>query len=67
MFSAKNIILSSGSACESESRDPSRILTALKYSRSDAFSGLRLSFGAENTLDEAEIFLQELKAVIADY
>ena len=67
MFSARNIILSSGSACESESRDPSRILTALKYSRSDAFSGLRLSFGAENTLDEAEIFLRELKAVIADY
>ena len=67
MFSARNIMLSSGSACESESRDPSRILTALKYSRSDAFSGLRLSFGAENTLEEAQIFLHELKAVLADY
>ena len=67
MFSAQDIMLSSGSACESESRDPSRILSALKYSRNDAFSGLRLSFAPSNTLDEAQIFLQKLKTVLAGY
>ena len=67
MFSARNIMLSSGSACESESREPSRILSALKYSRNDAFSGLRLSFAVENTLSEAKTFLQELKNIIETY
>lgn len=67
MFSAQDIMLSSGSACESESREPSRILSALKYSRNDAFSGLRLSFAVENTLSEAKTFLQELKNIIETY
>lgn len=67
MFSKRNIMLSSGSACESESRDPSRVLSALKYSRSDAFSGLRISFAADNTISEAEQFLSTLAEITCDY
>jgi len=67
MFAAENILLSSGSACESESAEPSYMLTALGCSRSDAYSGLRLSFGKENTLAEAEVFCEKLFQILTDY
>ena len=67
MFSAEDIMLSSGSACRSESDEPSAILQALKYSKSDAYSGIRVSLSGENTLDEAEIFVQKLQKILQDY
>ena len=67
MFSQKNILLASGSACAAETDEPSRILTALKYSRSDSYSGLRLSFAPGNTIAQAEIFLQTLQELLQDY
>ena len=67
MFSAKNIMLSSGSACQSESDEPSAVLTALGYSKSDSYSGLRISISGENTLQEAEIFVETLKDILQNY
>lgn len=67
MFSAENIMLASGSACESESGEPSRFLRALGYSKNDAYSGLRLSFAPENTLEEAAVFLQTLTKILKNY
>lgn len=67
MFSQSDIMLSSGSACQSESDEPSAVLQALNYSKKDAFSGIRLSFAGTNTLSEAEIFLQTLDKILKDY
>ena len=67
MFAAADIMLSSGSACESESGEPSAVLTALGYNRKLAYSGLRLSFSGNNSCKEAEIFLQTLKNILQDY
>ncbi len=67
IFSDHDIMLSSGSACAAETPDPSAILQALNYSREDAYSGLRLSLSPENTLEEAEIFIKTLKAVLQNY
>jgi len=67
MFSAADIMLSSGSACQSESDEPSAVLQALNYSKSDSYSGIRLSFSGKNTLEEAEIFVQKLEKILKDY
>ena len=67
MFSAENIMLSSGSACQSESDRPSAVLQTLNYSKSDAYSGIRLSFSGRNTIEEAEIFLQKLSEILKNY
>lgn len=67
MFSAENIMLSAGSACQSETDEPSLILQALNFSKTDAFSGLRLSFSAENTLEEAGQFLLTMDKILRNY
>ncbi len=67
MFSQEGIMLSAGSACQAETSEPSRILRAMKYSKNDAFSGLRLSFSDANTLAEAEIFLEKLDLLLKNY
>ena len=67
MFAAENIMLSAGSACESETPEPSRILTSIGCSRDDAYSGLRLSFAAENTLQEAAVFCTVLDKILKNY
>ena len=67
MFSAENIMVSAGSACEAESGKPSAILTTLGYSQADAYSGLRVSFSGANTLTDAKIFLQVLKKLLQNY
>lgn len=67
MFSAEDIMLSSGSACQSESDEPSAVLQALSYSKSAAYSGIRVSLSGENTMKEAEIFVQKLQKILQDY
>lgn len=67
LFSAENIMVAAGSACEAETREPSAILTRLGYSKDAAFSGLRLSFSAENTIAEAEKFLRTMEKILKNY
>ena len=67
MFSAENIMLSSGSACQSESDEPSAVLQALKYSKSDSYSGIRISLSGQNTLLEAGTFMQKLQEILKNY
>jgi cysteine desulfurase len=57
---------SAGSACAAESTEPSRILQAMGHA-ADAYSGLRLSFGADNTMDEAGTFVKIFQKAIREY
>ncbi len=50
----KGVCVSTGSACDSVKKEPSRILLAMGYTREEASSAIRVSYGAENTLEEAE-------------
>ena len=50
----KNICVSTGSACNSSSNEPSHVLRAIGLSEDEANSTLRLSFDYENTIDEAD-------------
>ena len=67
MLSERNIMVAAGSACRSESGEPSALLRALGLSRELAYSGLRLSFGPDNTMAEAERFLAVFPEVLRDY
>ncbi|MEG1448567.1 MAG: cysteine desulfurase family protein [Oscillospiraceae bacterium] len=56
---SKGIYVSSGSACSKGGASP--VLSAMKISKDQADSAIRLSFGKYNTIDEAKIFIEALK------
>ncbi|MCP3966823.1 MAG: aminotransferase class V-fold PLP-dependent enzyme [Lentisphaerae bacterium] len=67
MLSEKGVYFSAGSACQAETNRPSEALTALGYNRNDAFSGIRLSFSPESTLQEAKRFIEIFLKALKDY
>ena len=67
MLSEAEIFIASGSACQAETDEPSPALLAMGYSRADAYSGIRLSFGPSNTLQEAEEFCRIFARMVQDY
>ena len=60
------ICASSGSACTSGSLDPSHVLLAIGLSHEVAHGSLRLSFGVQNTMEEAEYICSKLQEVVAE-
>lgn len=54
----EDIFVSSGSACSKGAKSP--VLTAMDLSNERIDSALRLSFGKDNTIDEAETFVKIL-------
>lgn len=63
-LSAKNIYVSSGSACSKGS--PSHVLAAMGLDRSRIDSSLRLSFSRFNTKEEIEIFAKALESCFTE-
>ena len=61
------ISVAPGSACESETPDGSRALTAMGYSRKDSFCGLRISFWKENTPEEIQYFSEKFADIVKNY
>ncbi len=66
MLGEMGVACSAGSACAAETTEPSRILCAMGHKK-DAFSGLRLSFGPENTLSEAGEFIHIFQQAVREY
>lgn len=64
-LSSKGIYVSSGSACSSHSNKVSRALTAFGLKKDDADSTLRVSIGAQNTVEEADEFTDAIKEGIS--
>lgn len=62
MLDAKNICISSGSACRSQESEPSRVLLAMGIEPEDARNSVRISFSRMNTEEEIE----EAAKVMAD-
>lgn len=54
MLDIKNICASSGSACNSSCLEPSHVLSAIKVPENIINNSLRITFGEENTLEEAK-------------
>jgi cysteine desulfurase len=58
------IAVSAGSACSSESREVSRVLTALGLDSTTARSTIRFSLGRENSLEEINTVIEALPLII---
>lgn len=61
---AKNIYISTRSACSSKETKASRILTAMHLPDDVASSGVRISLSHETTQEQLETFLNELATVV---
>ncbi|MGB2819990.1 MAG: IscS subfamily cysteine desulfurase [Phycisphaerae bacterium] len=60
MMKLKNLAVSSGSACTSESRDPSHVLTALAVPENLVNSSLRFSLGRGTTQEEIDYAVEHV-------
>lgn len=64
MLDLCGISASSGSACTSGSLDPSHVLLAIGLPHATAHGSLRITFGAENTMEEADYLVDKLKEIV---
>ena len=67
MLSEAGIMVAAGSACSSETREPSAALRALGFRGRDAWSGLRVSLGPESTVDDGKKFVEALRNVLKNW
>lgn len=64
LLDQKGISASSGSACTSGSLDPSHVLLAIGRIHDVAHGSLRLSLGADATMEEADYIIKSTKEVV---
>ncbi len=67
MLSKMNIMAAAGSACEAENNTPSRTLTVMGYKKTDAFSGMRISFWRNTTRENIDEFITALQQILINY
>ena len=60
----RGICASTGSACNSDSLDPSHVLLAIGLPHEAAHGTMRFSFGPQNTMEEAEYLCSVLEEII---
>lgn len=63
----KGICVSAKSTCSSHQRNYSSTLVAMGYSEKIATHMIRLSFGKDNTMKEAQTFIEACKEIINNY
>lgn len=64
MLDMKGICASSGSACASGSLDPSHVLLAIGLPHEVAHCSLRISFGSQNTMQDAQAVCSALDEIV---
>lgn len=64
LLDMKGVEASSGSACTSGSLDPSHVLLAIGLKHEIAHGSLRISYGEENTLEDAKFIVDSLKEIV---
>lgn len=67
MLDAVGVYVSSGSACNSDSGEPSHVLKAIGLSDEDANSSIRVSIDTETTKRDIDLFVGLLKSNIQTY
>ena len=58
------IAVSTGSACTAGETEPSHVLSAMGKSREEAYESLRITLGSENTEEDVDYILRQLKTHI---
>ncbi|MEO3947424.1 cysteine desulfurase family protein [Gorillibacterium sp. CAU 1737] len=61
----RGIFISTRSACSSDQVEPSRVLLAMGFPRERAAAGLRISYSADQSLEDMDRMAQELGAVLS--
>ena len=61
---SKGICVSTGSACNSESQEPSHVLLAIGLPQNLAYGSLRITFGKENTKEDVDFLVKTLVEII---
>ena len=64
MLDMRGVCASSGSACASGSLDPSHVLLSIGLPHEIAHCSLRISFGVQNTIDDAKAVCDALDEVV---
>ena len=67
MLSEAGVMVAAGSACSSETGEPSAALRALGFRGRDVWSGLRVSLSPESTADDAKKFVEALRNVLKNW
>ena len=60
----KGICASSGSACNTDSKEPSHVLKAIGLSDNEANSALRVTFGEENRIEDVDYLINCIEEII---
>jgi len=63
-LSAQNIFVGTGSACASHTQEPSQVLKAMGLSDMAAWCSIRISFGPELTLEQAEYAAERIAETV---
>lgn len=66
MLDMRGICASSGSACNSNDNKPSHVLTAIGLTPDEANQTIRFTLSADNTIDEIDYTVQQLKQIVED-
>lgn len=64
---AEGVIVGTGSACLAEVNAASHVMTALNVPKHLAFATLRVSFGYQNSMEDAEAFIKILQLAVKEY
>ena len=64
MIAMRRFSLSSGAACASGERSPSRVLTAIGVPEELAMGAIRIGLGKSNTREQLDLFVDDLKRAI---
>ena len=67
IFDREGVAISAGSACNSGTDKPSRVLMASGYEEEEAKRTIRVSLGKQNTMREVKKFVKILRKVIDNY
>ena len=57
------VAISTGSACSASDPKPSHVLLAMGHTEEEAHHTIRISLGVENTMEEAQIFIDLLRKI----
>ena len=63
----RGFMVSARSTCESNSNNPSYVLTAMGFSERRASCSIRVSLSLENTMEEIDLFIEAVKEMITQY
>lgn len=67
MLAQSDIMAAAGSACDAETKNPSKVLLAMGMKKERAFSALRLSLWDNNTEKDCDIFIEKFTKILNEY